>query len=496
MDLKEKLKYLKINKKKIGLVHGVFDILHIGHIWYFQEAKKKVDYLIVSVTTDKYVNKGPGKPIFNIKNRTEMLKTIRSIDYVVESKNESAIEVIKLIKPDFYIKGKDYKNLNNDLSKKILQEKKEVERYGGKIIFTDTDLLSSSSITNNYFNYLNEDCSKLINSLNKELFEKKFKKLIKSKLNNKILIIGDPILDIMRFVEPSGKANKNTIIATRFTKEELNAGGVLLIINYLNNFFRKIDFLNVGQKKNINILKKITENRINFININAKNNIIKKIRYVDSYSGNRLFQVNYNEKNSIEENIAKKVINFIKKNKDKYDKIVVFDYGYILSNKIIKNYLNTLKKKLVVNCQSNSFNYGFNLANQFKRGYIISMDENEYRLVVQDKYSSLETLVRKNLKIFSEFEYFIVTQGKMGCYIVNKKKILFVPTILKPSIDSTGSGDIFLSTFLVADMFNNFSNAEKAILSHIAAGIHANSLGNRLDIKLDVFKKVLSASLK
>ena len=265
MDLKEKLKYLKINKKKIGLVHGVFDILHIGHVWYFQEAKKKVDYLIVSVTTDKYVNKGPGKPIFNIKNRTEMLKSIRSIDHVIESKNESAIEVIKLIKPDFYIKGKDYKNLNNDLSKRILEEKKEVEKYGGQIIFTDTDLLSSSSITNNYFNYLNEDCSKLINSLNKELFETKFNKLIENKLKNRILIIGDPILDVMRFVEPSGKANKNTIIATRFIKEELNSGGVLLIINYLNNFFNKIDFLNVGQKKNINVLKKITEKKINFI---------------------------------------------------------------------------------------------------------------------------------------------------------------------------------------------------------------------------------------
>lgn len=496
MDLKEKLKYLKINKKKIGLVHGVFDILHIGHVWYFQEAKKKVDYLIVSVTTDKYVNKGPGKPIFNIKNRTEMLKSIRSIDYVIESKNESAIEIIKLIKPDFYIKGKDYKNLNDDLSKKILEEKKEVEKYGGQIIFTDTDLLSSSSITNNYFNYLNEDCSKLINSLNKELFETKFNKLIENKLKNKILIIGDPILDVMRFVEPSGKANKNTIIATRFIKEELNSGGVLLIMKYLNNFFNKIDFLNVGQKKNIHILKKITEKKINFININSKNDLIKKIRYVDSYSSNRLFQVNYNEKNSIEESIVKKVISFIKKNKNKYDKIIVYDYGYILSNKIIKNYLNKLKRKLIVNCQSNSFNYGFNLANQFKCGHIISMDENEYRLVAQDKYSPLESLIKKNLKIFSKFEYFIVTQGKMGCYIVNKKKILFVPTILKPSVDSTGSGDIFLSTFLVADLFNKFSNIEKGILSHIAAGIHANSLGNRLEIKLDVFKKVLSASLK
>ena len=65
MHLTAKLKILKKKNKKIGLIHGVFDVIHYGHIKYFEEAKNKVDYLIVSVTTDEYVNKGPGKPIFN-----------------------------------------------------------------------------------------------------------------------------------------------------------------------------------------------------------------------------------------------------------------------------------------------------------------------------------------------------------------------------------------------------------------------------------------------
>ena len=62
-----------ISKKKvIGMVHGVFDIIHFGHILYFEEAKSKVDYLIVSITSDQFVNKGPGKPIFTLKKRMKV----------------------------------------------------------------------------------------------------------------------------------------------------------------------------------------------------------------------------------------------------------------------------------------------------------------------------------------------------------------------------------------------------------------------------------------
>ena len=64
-----KLKELKKFKKKIVLCHGVFDLVHIGHIEHFQEAKNYADILIVSVTSDKFVNKGPGRPFFSIEKR-------------------------------------------------------------------------------------------------------------------------------------------------------------------------------------------------------------------------------------------------------------------------------------------------------------------------------------------------------------------------------------------------------------------------------------------
>ena len=206
-------------KKKIGLVHGVFDVIHFGHIKYFEEAKNKVEKLIVSVTADRFVNKGPGKPIFPLSKRIEVLKSIKWIDEVIESNYPTALQSIKKIKPDLYIKGKDYKNIKKDLSKNIILEKKEVEKYGGKIIFTETELLSSSEIVNKEFNYLNKEFEKILESFDKNLLITKFRELIKNKNKEKILVIGEPIIDTIRFIKPSGKSNKNSTISTQFLNE-------------------------------------------------------------------------------------------------------------------------------------------------------------------------------------------------------------------------------------------------------------------------------------
>ena len=100
-------KRLGYKKKIIGMIHGVFDIIHYGHMLYFKEAKSKVDYLIVSVTSDRFVNKGPGKPIFNLKKRIEVLKSIKYIDEVIVSDCKTAVNNLKIVKSTYTIGNGD-----------------------------------------------------------------------------------------------------------------------------------------------------------------------------------------------------------------------------------------------------------------------------------------------------------------------------------------------------------------------------------------------------
>ena len=123
------------------------------YLWYFaywsfkllQGCKKNGDILIVSVTSEKYVNKGPTRPIHNDLDRITALSYIDIIDFVVLDFNQNSTKIISEIKPDFYVKGKDYYKAND---KNLSRERIATKKYGGRIIFTDEKLYSSSRIIN------------------------------------------------------------------------------------------------------------------------------------------------------------------------------------------------------------------------------------------------------------------------------------------------------------------------------------------------------------
>ena len=142
----------KSQGKKIILCHGVFDLLHIGHIKHFEEAKKMGDILVVTITPDQFVNKGPGRPAFNTNLRLEALSALDSIDYVVANKWPAAEEAIKIIQPNIYCKGPDYKDHLDDITGKIDDEEAAVKIVGGKISYTDDITFSSSKLLNKYGN--------------------------------------------------------------------------------------------------------------------------------------------------------------------------------------------------------------------------------------------------------------------------------------------------------------------------------------------------------
>ena len=104
---------IKNKSKSIVLCHGVFDLLHVGHIKHLIKAKEFGDKLVVTITSDNYVNKGPGKPLFNQRLRTEAIAALEIVDYVAINDSLNAVKPIRLIKPNVYCKGKDYNNLKD-----------------------------------------------------------------------------------------------------------------------------------------------------------------------------------------------------------------------------------------------------------------------------------------------------------------------------------------------------------------------------------------------
>ena len=242
---KDLINFLNQNKnKKIVLCHGVFDLVHYGHIMHFKSAKKHGDILVVSITKDKFIKKGINRPIFNETQRYNYLKELQMVDYVYICETESAKESIEIIKPNFYIKGPEYKNNSLDITKKIHLEKKLVEKFGGKIIYTNDEKFSSSKIINekNLLNYNYNQrlyIEKIKNKFGYDYIKEEIKKLSKIK----VLLVGELIFDKYSFGDIIGKSAKEPHLVLKKLNSEYYVGGTGAIARHLATFVNKIQLI-------------------------------------------------------------------------------------------------------------------------------------------------------------------------------------------------------------------------------------------------------------
>ena len=154
LHVSEGLARLRAQGRRIVHCHGVFDLLHVGHLRYFQEAKAMGDVLVVTLTTDRFVNKGPHRPAFPEQLRAEVLAGLECVDFVAINPHPTAVEAIRLIKPDIYVKGPDYADMAKDVTGKIHEEEAAVKEVGGRIAFTTGEIFSSTSLINQHMSTL------------------------------------------------------------------------------------------------------------------------------------------------------------------------------------------------------------------------------------------------------------------------------------------------------------------------------------------------------
>ncbi len=126
--LKKKIAQLKKARKKIAFTNGCFDILHVGHVSYLEQAKKSGRVLVVGLNSDRSVRKikGSNRPIVGEKQRAVILAAMACVDYVVLFDEATPLKLIEAVKPDILIKGADWK-------KKGIVGSESVRAYGGKI---------------------------------------------------------------------------------------------------------------------------------------------------------------------------------------------------------------------------------------------------------------------------------------------------------------------------------------------------------------------------
>ena len=149
-ELAQRVAALKAAGKRVAHCHGCFDLVHPGHIKHLQAARRLADALVVTVSPDRFVDKGPGRPAFPEQLRAESVAALECVDYAAVNQWPTAEETIRLVRPDFYVKGQEFEQLQ-DATGKLQREVAVVRESGGEMRFTHEIVHSSTALLKQYF---------------------------------------------------------------------------------------------------------------------------------------------------------------------------------------------------------------------------------------------------------------------------------------------------------------------------------------------------------
>ena len=448
--------------KKIGLCHGVFDLVHYGHILHFETAKSNVDWLVVSVTKDNFVNKGPGRPYFTFNQRIKFLKNLKVIDEVILSETKSAIESLNKVKPDIYFKGDEYKSDTNKLNL-FDKEKNFCKKKKIKIFYTNDKKFSSSNLINNNFKFDLEQ-KKNIRLIKKKYSLSSILKTIENAKKRSIVVIGDPIIDNYRYVSTIGTSSKAPSIAALEEYKEYYKGGSTAVAEMLANLGFSVKLITYNSKGN-NLQKKISKN-IKILECFKHNKFPIIERIVDNGRGYaKLFQ-SYNVKDiKINSKQEEKILNTIKANLNSKDLLLVIDFGFNFLTKKVIQIIDNKKFQYSLNCHLNSLNLPSNHYKKYKNFNFITFNKREFEINFreQDNFNSKIKEANKTIK-----KSFAVTLGKSGSLFFDKRRKYYSPAIEKNIIDPVGCGDAFFSISSVI-----YQDTKDPVLSNFLGNVYA-----------------------
>lgn len=437
----------KVNGNKIVHCHGVFDLLHIGHIKYFQEAKSMGDVLVVTITPDRFVNKGPGRPAFKEQYRAEAIAALDVVDYVAINEWPTAIETIKMLKPDFFVKGPDYKDYKRDVTGNIQLEEDAVKSVGGRIAFTSGVTFSSSELINKQFSKLTDNQKKFLEKLKDKYTFEKITRYIDRLKNLKVLLAGEVIIDEYVFCNTIGKSGKEPFLVNHKITTEKYAGGILAVANQVSDFCKKAKIISYLGDRNDHkqfVKRKLISNIDIDCVTKSKSPTILKTRFIDNYTKTKtlgVYDINDELLNKYEEaEFCSKLEDCIRE----YDVVIVTDYGHgLITSKVVK-FIEGKSKYLAVNTQLNAFNIGYHTISKYHHANYVCVHEGELRHDYRNRTDTVEQLTRGLSKRIKS-DVIVITRGNKGSSALNNDVFTNCPAFANKIVDRIGAGDTLLA---------------------------------------------------
>jgi rfaE bifunctional protein nucleotidyltransferase chain/domain len=478
-------------QQRVIMCHGVFDVVHPGHVRHLLYAKSKADILVASITADKHITKGVNRPHVTQDLRAVNLAAFEMVDYVVIDRNDKPLANIETIQPDYFAKGFEYNA--NGLAPKTAEEAKVIEAYGGEIIFTPGDIVySSSALINLAPPSIKLETLQILMERNNLTFDH-----LRSALDRitglHVHVAGDTIVDSYTHCAMVGGQTKTPTMSVLYERRTDYVGGAGIVAKHLVAAGAKVTFSTVLGDDALKdfVLSDLKSAGIDVrAVIDASRPTINKNAIV--VGGYRLLKVDTLDNRSISDSILVSISETLRSTPA--DAVVFSDFRHGMFNRrTIPDLIKAIPEGAYRVADSQVASRWGNITD-FKNFDLITPNEREARFVLADQDSGVRPLA-SSLYDEAQCKLLILKLGERGvlaCRSADHTSLdsfFVIDSFVENLVDAVGAGDALLAYATLA-MLVSKNEAVAAILGTIAASCECECDGNIPIATSDVRAKI------
>lgn len=468
--------------EKIVLCHGVFDVVHPGHIRHLLYAKSLGDVLVVSITADKYVNKGENRPHIPEQLRAISLASMMIVDYVIINNSPTVLNILEDLEPDVFAKGFEYSS--NSMPKPTQAELNVVRNYGGKMLFTPGDIVYSST----------KILSLQKPSIKYELLSQLMDRFGITKANIfdtlaklpslSVLVVGDTIVDEIVNVNVIGGPTKTPNLSVRKLDSHFYLGGAAIVASHLAQIGANVQFCTLISDDFAGIFAKNKlrdqEIEVHLVTDSGRPTTTKSVISCDSQ---RLIKIDSVDNRPIEDSQVSKISKVIEEFTG--DLVIFSDFRHgIFNAQTIGLFTSKVKKNIFKVADSQLASRWGNITD-FKEMDLVTPNEKEARFSIGDQDSSLGSLIGR-LALECRARNVILKLGSRGTLNMfveegvplHDAQSYSIESFVDNLIDPVGAGDALLA-YAALTLVQSNSLPMASIIGSVAAACACEQEGNQ-----------------
>lgn len=477
--------------RKVIMCHGVFDVVHPGHLRHLMYAKSKADILVASLTADAHISKGQHRPHVPQDLRALNLAAFEIVDYVIIDTEATPLKNLARLQPDFFAKGYEY--TSNGVPAKTQEEAEVLHAYGGEIIFTPGDIIYSSS-------KLIElapptiKLEKLLTLMDSEgLTFTGVREVLDQFKGRRVHVVGDTIVDSHTQTTLVGGQTKTPTMSVLYEGRDDYIGGAAIVAQHLRAAGAEVDFSTVLGE---DALKDFVLNGLARSGI-ACRPVIDATRPTTNKNaiiagGYRLLKMDTLDNRSISDEILARLCKAVAETRS--DAVVFSDFRHgIFNRRTVPRLIAAIPEDAYKVADSQVASRWGNITD-FKNFDLLTPNEREARFAMGDQDSGIRPLASA-LYDAAQCRTLILKLGERGvltCRNADHSSLdsfFVVDSFVEHVVDAVGAGDALLAYATLAKLTTS-SDAIATILGSIAAACECECDGNIPVTTDDVRRKI------